>query len=161
MYRLEAISRVVTQHKSIRLLVVGGGFYRAYLERLTQDFGLADNVMFLGERDDVKELLHISDIFVFPTLSEGLPLSLLEAMAIGKPALASNIGPIQEIITDGQTGLLFEPKDSQDIKRALIEVILDSQRAKQLGQRGKDFIKIKFGPLKNVKVLEELYLSLS
>lgn len=159
-YLLKALSEIVTRHRSIKLLIVGDGFYREYLEKLTQDCRLVSNVVFLGERDDVKELLHISDIFVFPTLSEGLPVSLLEAMAIGKPCLASNIGPVREIITDGETGLLFKSRDSEDIERALITLISDSIKAEKLGQRGKDSVRTKFGSLKNIKLLEELYISL-
>jgi len=160
-YLLKALPIVARECNFIKLFIVGDGFYRKYLERLTQECGLADKVVFLGERADVKELLHISSIFILPTLSEGLPVSLLEAMAIGKPSLASDIGPMREVIVDGQTGLLFKAKDSKEIAKKLISLITDAEKAKQLGQRGKDFVKIKFNPQKNAKLLEQLYMSLS
>lgn len=159
-YLLKALSGIAAQYKSIRLFIIGDGFYRNYLERLVLDYGLTDNVRFLGERDDVKELLHISDIFIFPTLSEGLPVSLLEAIAIGKPALASDIGPVREVIKDGETGILFKPSDSQDIQRALIEIIQNPDLGRQLAQRAKGFIKIKFDPQRQIRLLEEVYVKL-
>lgn len=159
-YLLKALSKVIKHHKSIKLVIIGDGFYRKYLEGLSCDYGLIDNVIFLGERNDAKEILHICDIFVFPSLSEGLPLSLLEAMAIGKPCIASHIGPNQEVITDGDNGILFKPKDSDALEKAIITLIFNPEKAKRLGQNARDYIRIKFDPLNNARLLEEFYSNL-
>ncbi|MDD2688626.1 MAG: glycosyltransferase [Candidatus Omnitrophica bacterium] len=160
-YLLKAMQQIVAQYKFVRLLIVGDGFYRSCLEQLVKAYNLKSNVMFLGERNDVKELLHISNIFVFPSLSEGLPLSLLEAMACGLPSVASDIGPVREIISDGRTGLLARSKDSAGIARAVSSLIADSKKAKVIGECGKDLVRDKFSPCKNIKFLEDFYLSLS
>jgi glycosyltransferase involved in cell wall biosynthesis len=160
-YLLLALAKVITDYKNIKLFVVGDGFYRKDLERQAQELGLEKNVIFLGERDDVRELLHLSDIFVLPTLSEGLPVSLLEAMAVGIPAIASDIGPVCEIIKNGETGILFKAKDGQSMTRAIVGLISNLDKAKELGERGKNFVKIKYDPLKNAKLLEQFYMGLS
>lgn len=160
-YLLKAMQQIAGQHKFVRLFVVGDGFYRDYLERLVKEYELESNVVFLGERNDVKQLLHISSIFVFPSLSEGLPLSLLEAMACGLPAVASDIGPVREIVSDGRTGVLVASKDSAAIAKAVSSLIADPKKAKEIGECGRDLVKDKFSPCKNIKVLEDFYLSLS
>jgi glycosyltransferase involved in cell wall biosynthesis len=160
-YLLRAMPEVIARRKSIKLLIAGGGPYQSDLEKLAEGLGLGNKVVFLGRRDDVKELLHLSDMFVFPTLSEGMPLSLLEAMASGLPAVASDIGPVREIIVNGQNGVLFRPKDSDDLARALVDIISDTQQAQRLGQAGRIFVQDKFAPQKNARLLEEFYMRLS
>lgn len=159
-YLLEAFAALLKQYPRARLLIVGSGPSEAELKGLSRILGAEDKVVFLGERKDIKELLHMSDIFVFPTLSEGLPLSLLEAMAVGKPCIASDIGPIKEIIKDDDNGILFRTKDSKDILRAMLEVINDQQKSKLMSKKSSDFVKGKFDARMNVDLLELFYQSL-
>lgn len=159
-YLLEAFAALNKQYPSVKLLIAGSGPSEAELKGLSRILGIKDKVVFLGERNDIKELLHMSDIFVFPTLSEGLPLSLLEAMAVGKSCIASDIGPIQEIIQNNDNGILFRTKDSKDILRAMLEVIPSSERSRQMARKGRDFVRGKFDARINVDLLESLYQNL-
>lgn len=159
-YLLQAFSALCKYYPSVKLLIAGSGPSEAELKDISRVLDIEDKAVFLGERNDIKELLHMSDIFVFPTLSEGLPLSLLEAMAAGKPCIASDIGPIKEIITDNDNGILFRTKDSKDILRAMLEVIHDQQKSKQMSKKGSDLVKGKFDARMNVDLLESLYQSL-
>lgn len=160
-YLLEAFSDLSKQYPNVKLLIVGGGPSEAELKGLCRILGIEDKAIFLGERSDIKELLHMSDIFVFPTLSEGLPLSLLEAMAVGKPCIASDIGPIQEIIQNKDNGILFRIKDAKDILRAMLEIINDPERSRKMAQKGRDFVRSKFDARLNVDLLESLYQNLN
>lgn len=159
-YLLEAFSALSKQYPSVKLLIAGSGPSEVELKDISRILGIEDKAVFLGERNDIKELLHMSDIFVFPTLSEGLPLSLLEAMAVGKPCIASDIGPIKEIIKDDDNGILFRTKDSKDILRAMLEVMNDQQKSKQMLKKGSDFVKGQFDARMNVDLLESLYQNL-
>ena len=159
-YLLEAFSNLYKEYASVKLIIVGDGHSREELERLSQNCGISNRVLFLREREDVKELLHMSDIFVFPTLSEGLPLSLLEAMAVGRTCIASDIGPIREIITDGERGILFRTKDVKDLERAIRLAIDCREKSKRMADNAKYFVKNKYDFKENVKLLESLYLNL-
>lgn len=157
-YLLEAMSEIVEDYPSVKLLVVGDGPSRAFLEHLCVELGMAGNVFFLGMRKDTKELLHASDVFVFPTLSEGLPLTLLEAAAVGKPCVASDIPPNREIIENGKTGLLVKPRDSRNLKELILYLVKNEDRRKYFGAAAKQFVEKKFNPFHLVHLLEELYL---
>lgn len=159
-YLLKALSSIALRNKSIKLFIVGDGFYRNYLENLARECGLINNVVFLGERNDVKLLLHIAHFFVFPTLSEGLPLCLLEAMATGLPCLASDIGPIREIIKHGINGLLFKSGNCEDLEETLNLALSDYKKATSLGQSAQRTVRDKFSPPENITLLENLYLDL-
>jgi glycosyltransferase involved in cell wall biosynthesis len=95
--------------------------------------GLAHRVELLGDRSDVRNLLARSDIFVLATLSEGMPLALLEAMAEGLPAVASRVGGMPEIVQDGENGLLVPPGDATELARALHRLMADADLRMRLG----------------------------
>lgn len=160
-YLLEAFSGLCSEYNSVKLIIVGDGPSRKELESLSQSRGISDKVLFLYEREDVKELLHMSDFFVFPTLSEGLPLSLLEAMAVGKTCIASDIGPIKEIIEDGERGILFRVKDANDMARAMREAIGRRDKSRRMAEKAQCFVRGKYDIKKNVEHLESLYSSLN
>jgi glycosyltransferase involved in cell wall biosynthesis len=97
------------------------------LEEITRELGVADRVNFLGnlsERDVTRELSS-SDLFVLPSLAEGVPVSLMEAMAIGVPVIATNIAGTSELVEDGRTGLLVRPSDAHVLAEAIIRMRLE------------------------------------
>jgi len=159
-YLFEAMSLVKKHHNRVKLLVVGDGQSMDDLVRLRNELILRDSIVFLGRRDDVRELIFLSDIFVFPSLSEGLPMSLLEAMAMAKPCLAFNLGPMSEIIKDGKTGLLVEPQNPTALAEAILNLITDSNKAFNFGIAAKDSVFNEFGPDKNINKLQTVYESL-
>jgi len=122
-YLLESISQLKDKFPGIVLLVVGDGPLRAELERYAEKLGINNNVQFLGTRRDIPELLSAMDIFVLPSLWEGLVNALIEAMAAGKPVIATDIRPIREIIDSEDAGILVPPEDSGAIFGA-VELLL-------------------------------------
>lgn len=117
-----------------RLVVAGRGRHKASLEERTAALGLGEHVRFLGHRDDVPDLLAAADVFVMPSLREGLPLAILEAMFAGKPIVASGVGGIPEAITSGEHGLLVPPSDPVALSEALRAVLADPALRLRLGE---------------------------
>jgi glycosyltransferase involved in cell wall biosynthesis len=118
-------------------LIVGTGPDRPQLEGEISALGLSDRVRLAGERHDIPELLATADVFVLPSRSEGLPVSVLEAMAAGLPVVASRVGGVPELVQDGKTGLLVEPGDPEQLAGALGRLAADRRLRHRLGARGR------------------------
>src|SRR4029079_18461408 len=95
--------------------------------------GVADNVAFLGSRDDVADILRDSDVFVRPSLTEGMPLAVLEAMACGLPVIATSVGGTGEVIRHLDNGILVSPCDVGGLAKALIDLATDERLRERLG----------------------------
>lgn len=131
---LHALAQLRDQQVPLTMLIVGDGAERANRERLAEELGLdAGLVRFLGFRSDVREILAASDLFVLPSLTEGLPLSVLEAMSQGLPTIATRVGGIPELIHDGQHGLLVPPNDREALAQALARLASSPDRRQILG----------------------------
>ena len=130
---IEALPAIAARHPRARLLIAGEGPERAALEERIRGLGLQDRAALLGHVDAVPAFLSALDLFVLPSLWEGLPLALLEAMATGLPVVASAAVGITEAIDHGAEGLLFEPRDREALARAVLEVLDDPGRAARLG----------------------------
>lgn len=124
--------------RSLRLILSGEGPTREMLQRQSALLGLEEQVIFTGRipHDEVPALLSAADIVALPAEDEGMPLSLLEAMAAGHPVVASRVGAIPEIVEDGVSGLLVAPGSSDALARAIDELIRNPQTAKRLGDAG-------------------------
>jgi len=118
----------------VRLLLVGEGPSREGLEDAAQELGIVDRVHFLGFRDDVPRVLSALDCFVLPSLSEGLSIATLEAMAAGLPVVVTDSGGPSELVSDGESGLIVPPGDSSALAQALIAVLHDHDLAGRLGR---------------------------
>jgi glycosyltransferase involved in cell wall biosynthesis len=114
-------------------LIVGDGPERSSISAAIAQAGLSDRVELLGDRADVRELLARADIFALATLSEGMPMALLEAMAAGLPPVASSVGGVAEVVRDGENGLLVPPRDSAALARALQRLMTDRELRIRLG----------------------------
>lgn len=115
------------------LLLAGDGPERAALENLARQLGIAGRVRFLGKADEPERILQASDLFVLPSFTEGMPNSLLEAMATGLPCIATRVGGIPDLIANGQNGLLVPPGDPKALAEAMDHVLGDPQGAARLG----------------------------
>jgi glycosyltransferase involved in cell wall biosynthesis len=122
----------------------GNGPDRATLAALASQLGLDDRVTFLGNRRDMPKLIAAADVVVLPSYYEGLPLAVLEAMAAGRPVIASRLPAIQEIITEGADGILFEPGNPADLARAIGEVLTDPNQARRLGAAARQTVAGRF-----------------
>jgi sugar transferase (PEP-CTERM/EpsH1 system associated) len=141
----------------ICLVFIGEGPERATLERAAADCGIAGRTKLLGHREDVADLLVGLDIFVLPSLSEGMSNTLLEAMAAGVPAVASDVGGNREIVADGQSGLLFPSKDEAALSRHLQGLVDDPAFRARLGRAGYDRVMREFSMAAMIRKYEALY----
>jgi glycosyltransferase involved in cell wall biosynthesis len=117
---LEMTSRVVHQLPAARFLIIGDGPCRDDIQQRASELGITDNILMLGSRDDIPRLLAAMDVFALTSHIEANPVSILEAMSVGRPVVATNVGSIHEAVTEGQTGFLVPPGDAgQFADRAL------------------------------------------
>ena len=158
----DAMPRVLERIPSARLRVIGHeelssvAELRAYAERR----GVADRIQFEGFRGDVPALLRELDLLVLPSFWEGFGLVLLEAMAAGRPVVATRVGPIPEVVLDGETGLLVEPGDPEGLAGAIVRVLGDRGLAERLGRAGRARVAERFGLERMVAETEALYRDL-
>jgi glycosyltransferase involved in cell wall biosynthesis len=117
--------------------VAGAGRDRAALEDQARSLGLNGRLLFLGHRDDIPDLLAVCDLFVLPSLFEGLPISVLEAMAAGKPVVATRIGGTDETVEEGRTGFLVPARDPAALASAIRRVLADPPEARRMGEAGR------------------------
>jgi glycosyltransferase involved in cell wall biosynthesis len=143
-----------------RLLLVGDGPDRENLEGLSRSLGLEGIVVFAGQRRDIARLLAMADLFVFPSVYEGFGIALVEAMAMGKPVVASRVEGILEIVTHEVSGLLIEPHSPQEIVNAVIRLHRDSSLRERLGEQARKTSLERFGVKAGISRLEAIYMSL-
>ena len=141
----------------LRCAILGEGPGRPALERLIRRHHLERQVWLLGQRDDVTSWLSALDLFVLPSLWEGLPNSLLEAMAMGLPVVASGVDGIAEIVENGKNGLLVPPKYPKALSRKILELIQDPAARARLGEAARKTINDRFGVLDMISSYEKAY----
>jgi L-malate glycosyltransferase len=154
---LEAARRLKSPYPTARFVFVGDGPERLGLEESTRAFGLQDSVIFLGRRADIPELLACCDIFVLPSHAEGLPNSLLEAMATGLPVVATTVGGVPEVIEDGVNGLLVPPRDPASLADAIQRILRDPEFATRLVAVGRERARLQFSFDRVVAELQSVY----
>jgi glycosyltransferase involved in cell wall biosynthesis len=160
-FLLEALVEVRRRVPGVRLLIVGDGPSRANLEVQACEHGVSDRVVFAGVRGDIPAILGLSEVFVLPTLSEGLPLTVLEAMAAGVPPVASRIGPTEEIVESGHTGVLVEPREPKPLAEAITRLLLAPAEARAIGARARAQVEARFSARRCAEALGALYVKLS
>ncbi len=137
-YLIEAALTLILRKKDFVVLVMGEGEERAELQKMVREKKLEETVFFLGHIADAARYLNAYDIFVLPSLSEGLAYAILEAGSAGLPVVASHVGGIPEIIEDGRDGLLVPPKNSQELAEELLSLMSDAARRRRLGSALKE-----------------------
>lgn len=157
---LKAMPLVINEIPNVKLLVVGDGEERETLEKLAQGLSISNHVYFLGEREDVPDILSILNLFVLPSKREGLSLSILEAMAAGLPVVVTDVGANSELVVDKKTGALVEPGDSQSLAHAIIGILSHLREADEMGKVGKMRFQQYFTLEKSVEAYKKLYISL-
>jgi glycosyltransferase involved in cell wall biosynthesis len=137
--------------------LIGDGPLRQELENLVSAEGLQNTIFFLGTRNDIPRLLSVLDIFVLCSLSEGLPLTILEAMAAGKSIVATDVGGIPEVIDDGIDGIIIPSDDSEALADSISDLLRDGQKRHDMGVKARMKFKEKFTVRAMVESYEELY----
>ena len=148
-YLIDAARQVVSHFPDAHFLIVGDGELRPELEGQAAILGVADHVHFLGTRKEVAGLLTASDLFVLPSLWEGLPVALLEAMAAAKPIVATAVAGTDETIIPGQTGLLVPPGDSLVLAVSISRLLREPAKATAMGQAARRHIERCFSAERN------------
>ncbi|MGI0016318.1 MAG: glycosyltransferase, partial [Nitrososphaera sp.] len=156
-YLLRACAIVAKDFPDFVLLVAGRGEQLASLDAEARCLGIGGNVKFLGFREDIPTLLQAMDVFVLPSVSEGLPLSILEAMALEKPVVASNVGGIPEVVKNGITGYLVPPKDPEALAENILLLLHHTQLAAHLGTSGRRRVQEAFSLEQMIQEYQSLY----
>ena len=130
---IESAKNVLASHPETTFLIVGEGSEKQALLQAADDAGVRDNFCFAGFVEDIPRLMYTTDILVHASLSEGLPNAVLEAMAMGKPVVASDVGGIPELIQHGHTGLLIPPRGSEDLTTVLCGLLETPQEMERIG----------------------------
>jgi glycosyltransferase involved in cell wall biosynthesis len=134
---IAATPRIVESVPHARVVIAGDGELRAELERDAAKLGVRDRVMFLGSRSDTVELMAAFDVFVLPSVVEGMSNALLEAMAAGRPVVATDVGGNPEVVVDGSTGLIVPPGDADQLAAAIQKLLDAPELAAEMGAAGR------------------------
>ena len=162
-YFIEAAQHLALHQPQVHYWIVGGvgNFPSDVLYALGASLVERGTLHFLGDRHDARDLLELMDVVVVPSLSEGFPYVVLEALGRARPVVASAVGGIPEIIQHGQTGLLVPPADSLALAGAIEELLLDPEKAEQLGREGRQVVLERFTEDRMMVLLRQLYEQLS
>lgn len=145
-YLLEAFSAAARNNPAVQLRLAGDGPMRSELQEQARQLGIAERVVFLGRATEAEILdeLTMADIFVLPSLAEGLPVSLMEAMSVGVPVIATNVAAVGELIDDGRSGRLVPPTDAGSLGHALSELMHDHEKRIAFARAGRIKIEAEF-----------------
>jgi glycosyltransferase involved in cell wall biosynthesis len=154
---LWAAHRMLRARPELRFLVIGEGPERGALEALARELGLEGGVRFLGHRDDLPDLLQIVDVVLMPSRHEGMPLSLLEALALGKPVVAAAVGGIPEVLRDQEQGVLVPPENPLLLADAALALLAQPARARELGAQARQRVLRDFSHTRLAENVAALY----
>ena len=150
----EVVAEAVPQ---ARFLVVGDGELREEIEAYARDLGLDGRVLFTGWRQDLPRLYADLDVVALTSINEGTPVSLIEAMAAGVPVVATAVGGVPDVIVDGKTGYLVKAGNVEGMAEAIIELLSNPEKAREMGQEGREAVCPKFSAQTLIANVEELY----
>jgi glycosyltransferase involved in cell wall biosynthesis len=154
---LHAARLLLDEQPDVTFLLVGDGPLRTEMEARARELGVEHKVRFLGHRLDAVRIMAAGDLFVLPSLYEGLPISLLEAMAVGRPAVATRVGAIPEVVTEGVNGLLVEPCDPPLLAASMRQVLNDPVMQERFSRNAVQRVTAEFGIDVMVRSVERLY----
>jgi glycosyltransferase involved in cell wall biosynthesis len=163
---IRAAAEVIKSQPRARLLIVGEYDHPHCLEHyqellaLAEALQLSERIVWAGLRDDVPDLIRAMDVCVLSTHAEGMPLVLLEAMALGCPVIATRVGGIPELITHEENGLLHEKDNHQHLAQEILSLLCDEERAARLGRRGQEHVRTSFNREKTINATRNLYARL-
>ena len=141
---LRAAAEILPEVPGARFVVAGDGAERENLTRLAADLGISERVTFAGIRDDIDDILRLSDLFVLPSRTEAFPVAVLEAMASGLPIISTDVGSVREQIEDGANGVLVPPGDAGAIAAAIRGLLSQPEQMSEFGRRSRAIAEAKF-----------------
>jgi len=160
-YLIKAMKILKEKYPHILLIVLGEGPEGKKIEEQIKELKLEKNILLLGQKENISEYLNASDVFVMPSLWEGLPIALLEAMACGLPVVATRVGGVPEVVEDGKSSFLVELKNPRGLAEKIIKTLeMSEEERKKMGERGRKIVEKKFSIEQMVKEYENLYQEL-
>ena len=160
-FMIRALPAILEQCPEVHYLIVGDGQHSASLVDLVAALTIKDRVTFAGHRTDIPDLLACCDIFVLPTLKDALPTVLIEALAAGKPIVASDVGGVPEIIENGVNGLLVSPGNPLKLAEACLKLLKNHELSMQMVLAGSETVRKHFDIDSQIKQLSTLYEELT
>lgn len=154
---IRAAGLLVPDLPGVRVLIAGDGPLRGELGALSAQLGIDRHVLFCGARDDIYDVIAALDIFVLPSLSEGVPMALLEAMALGTPVVATAVGGVPEVVINRASGLLVPPRDERALADACLELARNRRWARTLAARARGIVESGFSREANGEALVRAY----
>jgi len=159
-YLIRAWSKAIITYPEVALLVIGDGPLMKSLKDQARALNLLDKIEFLGKKENISEYLQASDIFVLPSLAEGMANTLLEAMVCGLPCIATRIGGSVDLIDDGKDGILVEPASSEELASAILRLLKDKESSKNIGNQARKKISERYSINSIVPAYINLYKGL-
>ncbi len=156
---LQAAALIRAQLPSAHFAIIGDGPERGRLEALTQSLKLQDSVHFLGRRDDIEHVLPLIDVSVLPSRTEAFPMSVLEAMAAGRPVVVTDVGALREMVTPEENGLIVPRENVDALASAVLRLLLDRELASRMGAVGHERVQ-QFDVSRMVRGMEVLFTTL-
>jgi len=157
---IEASARLQNLIPDLRVILVGEGPSQEQLARKVAMLGLKEKTIFLGLRNDISDLLAAVDIYICSSTTEGISLSVLEAMATERAVIATAVGGNLEVIQDRKTGILIKPGDPEVLAAAIIELSLDAGERSAIGQRARREVEANFSLQRMIKDYDKVYTSI-
>ncbi len=157
---LKAARILVNKYPKLKLLIVGSGNIEEELKAFARELNLENNVLFTGRRDDIPDILGLTDISVLCSIKEGFSNAILESMASGKPVVATDVGGNGEAIINGETGFLVPIKDSNLLADKLLLLINDRKLREEMGKKGQEIVEEKFSIINMAEETKKLYFNL-
>jgi len=157
---IEAADYVIKHGGDCHFICVGDGPTRCFIERMVVDRGLEDRISFLGYRNDTPDILSNCNIVVLASHFEGLPITILEAMAAGLPVVTSDVGGVKEAVIHGETGFLIPPGDCRGMAQAMYKLLINKELARSMGQAGRQRVRRFFDITVNYERTLKLYTEL-
>lgn len=159
-FLLRAMPLILKEIPSVKLLIIGDGPLRKELMDTAISLNIQDNVIFIGERRDTWSIFPILELFVLPSLWEGLGIVLLESMVHAKPIIATNIPSVNEVIEDGRTGLLVPPRDPEALAKAIMRLLKDPKLRSNLAQNSREKVVRRYASERMVEEVNRIYSDL-
>lgn len=156
-YFLGAAARVLAAGRDVEFVVAGAGPEEHNLRRLARELGIVDHVTFLSNLLDFSPAMEAMDIFCLPSLRQGWGTVMLEAMALGRPVISTNVGGMSLAVRDGETGLLAPPSDSAELATRMLELLDDPVKARRLGHAAREEVTAQYNVERMVKQTVEVY----
>lgn len=154
---VKAMRKIVEQNKNVVLLAIGEGPLKEDAVALTKELGIENNVVFQPFRRDIPEILHAIDIYCLPSLWEGLPIGVLEAMSMQKSVVATPVNGTKELIRHNETGVLVAPQSPQKLSNAILRLAKDKELRTRLATKAKDFVRNHFYMQNMVDKVQDIY----